>query len=202
MIFQNLVCGTPQDNLHELNIIPGKHIFTYSTYVFRHTVISWNIVIRFDSGVLILVFNPLFPHKSKTEGRKDCRLIFVTHPKKTHRSQKEIKMKIYTYSTFQSQSFPSGESPANTGQICPILKWQSTLAKWCHVDCHVSLCEAVGLFLISAVARSWWGQTTFPSHLERNNGARNCAGSQTDTAPRATLNQECQLVFVLFFSHF
>lgn len=106
MIFQNLVCGTPQDNLHELNIIPGKHIFTYSTYVFRHTVISWNIVIRFDSGVLILVFNPLFPHKSKTEGRKDCRLIFVTHPKKNP-PQPKINQNENIYIQYVSESIIS-----------------------------------------------------------------------------------------------
>lgn len=35
-----------------------------------------------------------------------------------------------------------------------------------------------------------------------NNGARNCAGSQTETVPRATLNQGRQPVFVSFYYFF
>lgn len=92
--------------------------------------------------------------------------------------------------------------PVNTGQNSPILKWQSTLAKWCYTACYVSLCEAVGLWLISAPAHSWWGQTTFFSHLERNKGARNCAGRQTETAPRAALNQGHWPVSVFLFVFF
>ena len=116
----------------------------------------------------------------------------LCHPQNNNTAARtKTKWKYIEY--VSSQLFSSSESLANIGQNSPILKWQSILAKWCHAACRVSLCEAVGLFLIS-----WWGQTTFLSHLEGNNGARKCTGSQTKTAPRTTLNQGRQPVFVCF----
>ena len=86
------------------------------------------------------------------------------------------------------------------GRTVPILKWQSILAKWCHAACHVSLCEAVGLFLISAAARSWWGQTTFPSHLEGITGPETVLAAKQNMCPEPhTTKDASKSLFVCFF---
>lgn len=105
-----------------------------------------------------------------SEDTKHCQVISATHRIATP-LPKLKQNETNTLNIFQSQLFSSSESPANTGQDCSILKWQSILAKWCHAACHVGLCGAASLFLISAAVRSWWGQTAFLSHLKVNRGA-------------------------------
>lgn len=110
-------------------------------------------------------------------------------------------MKIHRI-RFQSQLFSSSESPANTGQNCPVLKRQSILAKWCHADCHVSLCAVVGLFFISSAARSLIVGTNISFSFGRKQRVQKPRWQQNRNFAQSYTQPRTSTSLCLFFSTF